>query len=116
MSFTPAYAQAAGGGSLFELLMPFVLILAIMYFLVIRPQQRRLKEHQTMIGALRRGDEVVTAGGMIGKITRVKEDDNEIEIEISQGVKVRVIKETITTVMSKTAPATPTPANSDTKK
>ncbi|MEM1273458.1 MAG: preprotein translocase subunit YajC [Pseudomonadota bacterium] len=85
-------------------LIPFVLIFAIMYFLLIRPQQKRVKEHQAMVDALRRGDEVVTQGGMIGKITKVK-DDGEIEVEVSQGVKVRVIKATITQVRSKTEPA-----------
>ena len=89
MFFTPAYAQTAGGGggaNLFELLMPFFLILIIMYFLVIRPQQKRMKDHQEMLGGLRRGDEIVTGGGLIGKISKVKEGDEEIEVEIAQGV------------------------------
>ena len=119
MFFTPAYAQAAGGGgggaNLFELIMPFVLILGIMYFLVIRPQQKRFREHQEMIGALRRGDEVVTAGGLIAKVTKVKEGDDEVEAEIAQGIKVRLVKSTISAVTSKTDPASPTPANSDNK-
>ena len=120
MIFTPAYAQAAGGGGggdLFGLLMPFVLIFIIMYFLIIRPQQRRVKEHQAMIEALRRGDEIVTAGGLVAKISRVKEGDEEIEAEIADGVKVRIIRSTITTVVSKTTPAEATPkaANSDSK-
>ena len=114
MFFTPAYAQTAGGGggaNLFELLMPFFLILIIMYFLVIRPQQKRMKDHQEMLGGLRRGDEIVTGGGLIGKISKVKEGDEEIEVEIAQGVKVRVLKATVSAVTSKTDPASPKPAN-----
>ena len=84
--------------------LPLILIFAIMYFLLIRPQQKKVKEHQAMVGALRRGDKVVTQGGMIAKVTKVK-DDNEIEVEIAEGVKVNVVKSTITTVVSKTEPA-----------
>lgn len=104
MFATPAYAQAAGGGGGFELFLPMILIFAIMYFLLIRPQQKKQKEHAAMVAALRRGDQVVTQGGLIGKVTKVKED-NEIEVEISSGVKVRVVQSTIATVMSKTEPA-----------
>jgi preprotein translocase subunit YajC len=107
MFVTPAYAQAAGGaGSAFASFVPLILIFAIMYFLLIRPQQKKLKEHQAMVAALRRGDQVVTQGGMIGKVTKVKEDgSNEIEVEIADNVKVRVIKTTIAQVLSKTEPA-----------
>ena len=84
--------------------LPLILIFAIMYFLLIRPQQKKVKEHQAMVGALRRGDKVVTQGGMIAKVTKVK-DDNEIEVEIAEGVKVVVVKSTIATVVSKTEPA-----------
>lgn len=82
---------------------PLILIFAIMYFLLIRPQQKKVKEHEAMVSALRRGDQVVTQGGLIGKVTKVKED-NEVEVELAEGVKVRVIKSTIATVMSKTEP------------
>ena len=75
-----------------------------MYFLLIRPQQKKVKEHQAMIGALRRGDEIVTAGGLIGKITKVK-DDTEVEVELASGLKVRVVRPTIAQVRSKTEPA-----------
>jgi preprotein translocase subunit YajC len=85
-------------------LVPLILIFAIMYFLLIRPQQKKLKEHQEMVAALRRGDQVVTQGGMIGKVTKVK-DDNELEVEIASGVVVRVVRSTITQVLSKTEPA-----------
>jgi preprotein translocase subunit YajC len=107
MFVTPAYAQAAGGaGSAFASFVPLILIFAIMYFLLIRPQQKKLKEHQAMVAALRRGDQVVTQGGIIGKVVKVKEDgSNEIEVEIADNVKVRVIKTTLTQVLSKTEPA-----------
>lgn len=82
---------------------PLILIFAIMWFLLIRPQQKKLKEHQAMVSALRRGDQVVTQGGMIGKVSKVKDD--ELEVEISEGVKVRVVRNTIAQVLSKTEPA-----------
>ena len=84
--------------------MPLILIFAIMYFLLIRPQQKKAKEHRAMVEALRRGDQVVTSGGLIGKVTKVK-DDNEVEVELSQGVHVRVVRSTIAQVLSKTEPA-----------
>jgi preprotein translocase subunit YajC len=107
MFVTPAYAQAAGGaGNAFASFIPLILIFAIMYFLLIRPQQKKLKDHQAMFGALRRGDQVVTQGGLIGKVTKVKEDgSNEIEVEIADNVRVRVIKNTVAQVLSKTEPA-----------
>ena len=107
MFATPAYAQAAGGaGSAFASFVPLILIFAIMYFLLIRPQQKKVKEHQAMVAALRRGDQVVTQGGVIGKVSKVKEDgSNEIEVEIAEGVKVRVIKNTVAQVLNKTEPA-----------
>ena len=105
MFATPAYAQAAGGGAAaFGSFVPLILIFAIMYFLLIRPQQKKVKEHQAMVAGLRRGDQVVTQGGLIGKISKVK-DDNEVEVEIATGVKVRVVKTTIAQVLSKTEPA-----------
>jgi preprotein translocase subunit YajC len=90
-----------------ESLIPLILIFGIMYFLLIRPQQRKLKEHQAMIAALRRGDQVITGGGLIGKVTKVKDEGNEIEVEIATGVSVRVVRSTITSVVSKTEPAKP---------
>ena len=88
----------------FQDFIPLILIFAIMYFLLIRPQQKKVKEHQNMVLSLRRGDQVVTQGGLIGKVTKVKED-NEIEVEVSDGVKVRVVQNTIAQVLSKTEPA-----------
>ena len=83
---------------------PLILIFAIMYFLLIRPQQKKVKDHQKMVAAVRRGDEVVTQGGIIGKVVKVK-DNNELEVELAEGVKVRVVQSTISQVMSKTEPA-----------
>ena len=105
MFATPAYAQAAGGGaSAVAQMMPLILIFAIMYFLLIRPQQKKAKQHAAMVSAIRRGDQVITQGGLFGKVTKVK-DDNEIEVEIASGVKVRVVQSTIANVVSKTEPA-----------
>ena len=86
-------------------LVPLVLVFLIMYFLLIRPQQRKLKEHQAMVSALRRGDQVVTSGGIVGRVTRVKDNENEVEVEIAPNVNVRVVRSTIQTVVSKTEPA-----------
>ncbi|MEL6234683.1 MAG: preprotein translocase subunit YajC [Pseudomonadota bacterium] len=87
-----------------EGLIPFILIFVIMYFLLIRPQQKKVKEHKAMVEALRRGDQVVTQGGLIGKVSKVK-DEGELEIEISEGVRVRVVRQTIAQVLQKTEPA-----------
>ena len=84
--------------------LPLILIFAIMYFLLIRPQQQKVKQHKAMVEALRRGDQVVTQGGLIGKVSKVK-DDSEIEVELAEGVRVRVVKSTIAQVLSKTEPA-----------
>ncbi|MCA1774901.1 MAG: preprotein translocase subunit YajC [Paracoccaceae bacterium] len=86
-------------------LIMFALIFAIMYFLLIRPQQKRAKEHQTMLAALRRGDQVVTSGGIIGKVTKVKDEVEEVEVEIATGTTVRVMRSTIARVINKTEPA-----------
>ena len=87
----------------FQDFIPLILIFAIMYFLLIRPQQKKVKEHQNMVASLRRGDQVVTQGGLIGNVTKVKEE-NEIEVEVADGVKVRVLQNTIAQVLSKTEP------------
>ncbi|WP_339107255.1 preprotein translocase subunit YajC [Thioclava sp. GXIMD4216] len=109
MFVTPAYAQAAGaaapgGMAALGQFLPLILIFIIMYFLLIRPQQKKAKQHRQMVEALRRGDEVVTQGGILGKVTNVRED-GMVEVEIAQGVKVRVVKSTIGQVVSKTEPA-----------
>ena len=83
---------------------PLLLIFGIMYFLLIRQQQKKMKEHQAMVNGLRRGDKVVTAGGMFGKVVKVH-DEGEVEVEIADGVKVRMVQSTIAQVVSKTEPA-----------
>ncbi|TNC52844.1 preprotein translocase subunit YajC [Rubellimicrobium rubrum] len=86
-------------------LVPLILVFLIMYFLLIRPQQKKLKDHQAMVAALRRGDQVVTSGGLIGRVTKVKEEVGELEVEIAPGVNVRVLRTTVQSVLSKTEPA-----------
>ena len=106
MFASPAYAQAAGAGgsaAAFGSFVPLILIFGIMYLLLIRPQQKKLKEHRAMIAAVRRGDQVVTAGGIVGKVSKVI-DDNEIEVEIASGVKVKVMKHTLSQILNKTEP------------
>jgi preprotein translocase subunit YajC len=105
MLITPAYAQVTGGSSDFLMsLLPFILIFVIMYFLILRPQQRRVKQHQEMVTALRRGDTVVTSGGLIGKITKVI-DANEVELQIADGIKIRQMRQMVSEVRAKGEPA-----------
>jgi len=98
-----AAAAQPGGASLLIQLLPFVLIFVVFYFLLIRPQQQKMKQHREMIENLRRGDEVVTQGGMIGKVTRLA--DGEATVEIADGVRVKVVKGTIIEVRARTEPA-----------
>jgi preprotein translocase subunit YajC len=104
MIITPAYAQAAGGaGDGFATLLPLVLIFVVFYFLLIRPQQKRAKNHRAMLGAIRRGDKVVTGGGIMGTVTKVVNDD-EVAIEIAEGIKIRVQRGLIASVQPKSSP------------
>ncbi|HYD29694.1 MAG TPA: preprotein translocase subunit YajC [Azospirillaceae bacterium] len=108
MFISTAYAQAASGtapAGLDQLMQfaPLVLIFVVFYFLLIRPQQKRMKEHKALLESLRRGDRVVTGGGIIGTVTKVGTDD-EIQVEIADGVKVRVLRGTITQILAKTEP------------
>ena len=108
MLFSTAYAQAAGSVGGMDLgaigsMLPVVLIVVVMYFLMIRPQQKKMKDHRALIAGVRRGDRVVTGGGIIGQITKVI-SDGEIQLEIAEGVRVRVVRSTITDVL-KTGPA-----------
>lgn len=115
--FPPAYAQGAGGADGLTAFLPFVLIFVVFYFLLIRPQQKRAKQHREMVQQLRRGDKVVTAGGIVGKVARAPED-GEVEVEIAEGVRVKIVRETISQVVSKSAPpegAPPPAANEDSK-
>ncbi|WP_295531177.1 preprotein translocase subunit YajC [uncultured Thioclava sp.] len=109
MFATPAFAQAAGASAspvaALGQFLPLILIFVIVYFLMIRPQQKKAKDHRAMVETLRRGDKVVTQGGIIGKVSKVLED-GEVKVEIAQGVEVNVIKTTIVQVLSKTEPAT----------
>lgn len=107
MFITPAFAQApgAGGGDFFISLMPFVLILLILYFLIIRPQQKRVKEHKQMVEALKRGDTVVTSGGLVGKVVKVV-DEKEALVELGENMRVRVVKQYVNEVRAKGEPAT----------
>jgi preprotein translocase subunit YajC len=103
---TPAYAQAAGGAGGGDILMqiaPFGIILVIMYFMILRPQQKRQKAHQEMVKNVRRGDTVVTAGGLIGKVTKATED-TEVEVELAPNVRVRVLRPMISDVRTKGEP------------
>jgi preprotein translocase subunit YajC len=107
MFITPAFAQtagAAGAGSAFASFLPLVLIFAIMYFLLIRPQQKKMKDLKSMVEALRRGDQVLTQGGIVGKVSKVN-DDGMLDVEIASGVTVKILKHTIVQVMNKTEPA-----------
>ena len=107
MLITPAYAQAAAGGdanSMLMSLLPFALIFVIMYFLILRPQQKKVKDHQELVKNIRRGDTVVTSGGLVGKVTKVVDDD-QIEFEISDGVRVRQMRQMISGVRTKGEPA-----------
>jgi preprotein translocase subunit YajC len=111
MLITPAYAQSNplsalfGGdsGGMVTSLLPLILIVVIMYFLVLRPQQQKVKQHQSMVRALRRGDTVVTNGGLVGKVTKVVDDD-QIEVEISDGVRVRQMRTMVSDVRAKGEP------------
>ena len=110
MLIPPAIAQTAQGGAAAADPMagagllafaPYLLIFVVMYFLLIRPQQRRAKEHQTRVNGIVRNDQVVTSGGIVGKVTRV--DDQYADVEIAKGVTVKVVKSTISDVLSSTA-------------
>ena len=110
MFVTPAYAQAATGSPAVDFLtgpngivVPMLLVLVIMYFMVIRPQRQQQKKHQETLANLRRGDEVVTSGGLIGKVSKVP-TETEVEVEIAPNVKVRVVRATITDVRTKGEP------------
>ena len=107
MFVTPAYAQASslfGGDNMMVQLLPFVLIFVIMYFLILRPQQKKVKDHAELVKNIRRGDTVVTSGGLVGKVTKVVDDD-QIEFEISDGVRVRQMRQMISGVRAKGEPA-----------
>ncbi len=110
MLISTAYAQGTGLSGLFDnqsqliQFLPLVLIFVVFYFLLIRPQQRKAKEHRTTLDALRRGDRVVTGGGIIGTVVRV-DSPEEVVVDIAENVRVRVVRSTITSVVAKPNPA-----------
>ncbi len=117
MFITPAFAQGGLGGlfggdssTMLVQFMPLILIIVIMYFLILRPQQQRAKQHRDMVKALRRGDSVVTNGGLVGKVTKVVDDD-QIEVEIADGVRVRQMRSMVSEVRAKGEPVKDDSAN-----
>jgi preprotein translocase subunit YajC len=106
MFISPAFAQAAspfGGDNMLVSLLPFILIFVIMYFLILRPQQKRQKQHQEMVKNVRRGDTVITNGGLVGKVTKVIDDD-QIEVELAEDVRVRQLRSMVADVRAKGEP------------
>jgi len=110
MFISPAFAQTVGGessgASMLVQMAPLVLIFVVFYFLLIRPQQKKMKEHKTKIDAVKKGDQVVTGGGLVGKVARV--DEFYVEVELAPNMKVKAVKSTLTDVID---PATAKPAN-----
>jgi preprotein translocase subunit YajC len=107
MFVSPAYAQAAAApspaGDVFAMLLPLVMIMGVFWFFLIRPQQRRMREHQELLKNIRRGDTVVTGGGIIGKVHKVV-DDNEILVDVAENVRIRVLKGAVSDVRAKGEP------------
>ena len=105
---TPAFAQgattAAGGAEIAFQVIPFVLIFVIMYFLILRPQQKRAKDHQALIKGVRRDDTVVTNGGLVGRVVKSSDDSPEIEVEIAPNVRVKVMRSMLSEVRAKGGP------------
>ena len=116
MFISPAYAQGFGGGDMGALgsFLPLILIFVVFYFLLIRPQQKKQKAHREMLSALHRGDRIVTGGGLVGTITKIL-SDTEITVEISEGVKVRVMRGMVSDVIAKTEARTSNDSNDDKK-
>ncbi|MEC3910035.1 preprotein translocase subunit YajC [Sphingobium sp. CR2-8] len=110
MFITPAFAQTAGGqasgAGILVQMAPLVLIFVVFYFLLIRPQQKKMKEHKAKIDAVKKGDQVITGGGLVGKVARV--DEIYADIELAPGLKVKAVKSTLTEVID---PTTAKPAN-----
>jgi len=106
MLISPAFAQAAGAAPSMNFMqfVPLVLIFVVFYFLLIRPQQKKMKEHRAMLEAVRRGDRIVTNGGIVGLVTKAAPDDRELTVEIAENVRVKVMRDMISSVLSKTEP------------
>jgi preprotein translocase subunit YajC len=108
MLISTAYAQAAtsaAGGDMFMSVLPLLMIVVVFYFLLIRPQQTKQKQHRTMIDNLKKGDQIVTAGGVAGKIVRADASDNLLTVEIAPNVQVKVVRHTVADLLSKPVPA-----------
>lgn len=109
MFISDAYAQAAGtatgGADMLTSFLPLVLIFVVFWFLMIRPQQKRMKEHRALVAALKKGDKVVTNGGILGLVTKAVDGETDVEVEIAQGVRVRVLRSAVQEVVNRTAPA-----------
>ena len=106
MFVTPAFAQAAGApgmGDFVGMILPLVMIMVVFWFLLIRPQQRKLKEHQELLKKINRGDTVITNGGLIGRVTKVV-DDHELQVEVGENVKVRILRSGVSDVRAKGEP------------
>ena len=102
MFITPAFAQGVGGSDPFTgLLVPMLVMIVIFYFLVIRPQQQRSKAHREMVNQVRRGDTVITSGGFIGKVIKAADNSDEVEVELSENMRVRLLKSTLMDVRAK---------------
>ncbi len=109
MFVSTAYAQAAGGAggaAGFESFIPLILIFVVFYFLLIRPQQKKAKQHKEVLSSIKRGDKIVTGGGIIGEVTKATEGNDELTVEIAEGVKVKVDRRMVASMVDKTAPAT----------
>src|SRR3954467_6602580 len=106
MFISPAYAQAAAGDQTQSLtaFVPLILIFIIFYFLMIRPQQKKMKDHRAVLDAIRRGDRIVTNGGLVGLVTKVNAEERQLDVEIAEGVRVKVMRDMVSTVLSKTEP------------
>ncbi|MFK7865899.1 MAG: preprotein translocase subunit YajC [Alphaproteobacteria bacterium] len=118
MLISPAYAQAAGGGDLISAFLPLILIFVVFYFLLIRPQQKKQKAHKEKVNAVQKGDYILLAGGMYGRVTRI-DGDSDCLVELAPGIEVRVLKQTLLDVIDKDKapkmPAAKTPSKASAK-
>lgn len=112
---TAGTAAPASGGDMFGMFIPLVLVFIVMWFFMIRPQQKKQKEHQAMVRAAKRGDRIVTSGGIIGQISKANDADNDVEVEIASGVKIRVMRHAIADILNRNAEAAK-PATKETAK
>lgn len=115
MWISPAYAQDAGATGAIMQILPLVLIFVVFYFLLIRPQQKKAKEHRGMLAALKRGDRIITSGGIIGTVVKVKDGSSEVEVDIAPNVRVMVVRETISAVIKPEVANDAKPAANDKK-